>query len=258
MKSGLTFHWPPRLASKSLPANEVHVWAAGLDVSPRELTQLATALSAAEQERAARFRFERHRNRFIAGRGWLRAVLGSYLSAEPGALEFAYSAQGKPALGADFAGTGLSFNLAHCQDLALLAVTRLSQVGVDVEQVRPLADAEDLVSRFFSQRESSLFRKLSEAQKPAAFFNLWTRKEAWLKATGEGIAQSLHLVEVSFLPGDQARLLHLPEGLGGQKAWSLHELVPALGFAGALAVGAETPVVRCWSSRLGDWVNQGV
>ena len=225
-------------------ASEVHVWTASLGVSRSTLSEFASTLAPAELERAARFHFERDRHRFIAGRGLLRALLGRYLQEDPRALEFTYAPHGKPAVGGVFAGTGLEFNLAHCEELALIAITRTGALGVDLERVRKLDEAEALVDRFFSPRESAAFRALPEDQKPMAFFNLWTRKEAWLKATGEGIAHSLHRVEVSFLPGEPARLLRLPKDLQSGEPWELHDLAPAQGFAGALAVAATNIRVR--------------
>ncbi len=256
--------WPappvnwPELYSSSVPqsaghsegpgseAAEIHVWAVPLRFASEDLGPLAATLSAPERERAERFHFARHRNRFIAGRGALRAIVAQYLQTEPNALEFVYGLQGKPALAQPFAGSGLQFNLAHSDELALLAVTRAGPIGVDVERVRPLKDAEDLVERFFSKRENDLFRTLAPDQKPAAFFNLWTRKEAWLKATGEGIAYSLKRVEVSFLPGEPAKLLALPEAGTVGAPWSLRELSPHRAFAAALAVAAPELRLRCW------------
>ena len=186
--------------------------------------------------RANKFKFEKHRSRFIAGRGMLRAILGQYLHARPADLRFDYLSNGKPVLSGEFASAGIHFNLAHTADLALVAVTRIGMVGVDVESVRPVKNVDELVARFFSPRENDLFQKVPEDEKPAAFFNLWTRKEALLKATGEGITRSLSLVEVSFLPGEPARLLAISGDAEAGEGWGLRELAPATGFTGAVAV----------------------
>jgi 4'-phosphopantetheinyl transferase len=180
--------WPLPADHCALAANDVHLWAAHLDLRLKALAHMAAILSEEEQERAGHFRFERHHNRFIAARGFLRSLLAIYLECAPDELQFEYDQNGKPALTGTFAASGLAFNLAHSQDLALIAVTRLGPIGVDVEQIRPMADADELVERFFSPRENALFRTLPDDQKNAAFFKLWTRKEAWLKATGEGIS----------------------------------------------------------------------
>jgi 4'-phosphopantetheinyl transferase len=239
--------WPVGSKPASLGPANVHVLTAPLDLAGGRLDEFAGTLSADELERAHRFRFARHRNRFIAGRGLLRAVLAEYLGCAPEGLRFSYSPFGKPCLSGPFASSGLEFNLAHSQDLALLAVTRAGAIGVDLERVRVLEDAAELVNRFFSPNESALFRRLPDDQKPAAFFNLWTRKEAWLKATGEGIGQYLNGVEVSFLPEEPARLLKIPAHLDHGISWRLHTLTPADGFAAALAIAAETFTVGQWA-----------
>jgi 4'-phosphopantetheinyl transferase len=228
--------WPLPPDRISLGATDVHVWAACLDLPSETLVRLASILSQDESQRADRFRFDTHRNRFIAARAILRSLLGTYLRSAADALQFEYGPNGKPTLAAPFVESGLSFNLAHSEDLALIAVTRLGPIGVDVEQSRPVTDVDELVARFFSPRETALFQTLPTSQKNAAFFNLWTRKEAWLKATGEGIAHSLNRIEVTFLPGKPAQLLGLPETPGSKSDWALRELIPATGFVGAVAL----------------------
>ena len=229
--------------------DEVHLWAAWLRVTPGALESLAATLSPDENERSGKFKFEKHRNRFIVGRGALRKILGEYLQAKPEALRFSHSANGKPALADEFVSAGVHFNLAHSEDLALVAVTRIGAIGVDVECIRPVKEVDELVARFFSAREIELFRKLGSDEKTAAFFNLWTRKEALLKATGEGITRSLSLVEVGFLPGEPARLLAIAGDAARAVQWQLRELSPAPGFIGAVAIKAQNLTVQC-----GRWV----
>jgi 4'-phosphopantetheinyl transferase len=203
-------------------------------------------LSAEELSRAARFHFEVHRNRFITGRALVRAVLGRYLGVEPTQVEFAYGPNGKPVLAGRFASAALHFNLAHSANLALLAVTAAGPIGVDLEHIRPLDDFEELVARFFSPRESAAFQALPPAQRPAAFYNLWTCKEALLKATGEGIASLLNRVELSVLPAAPVSLLALPAQFGVPNDWTIHELCPCREFAAALAVKATNISLQCW------------
>ena len=221
------------------PVPEVLVWAAFLEVAPETLHSLTALLSPSELERAARFRFEQHRNRFIVGRGILRTILGRCLQTDPRAVDFDYGKQGKPLLAVPFAESGLHFNLAHSDDLALIALTLAGPVGVDVEQVRILADADQLVARFFSVDESAAFARLAQEQKPVAFFELWTRKEARLKATGEGIG--------SLVPPAHPRESRAGDSAGGRpELWTLKDLFPAPGFAAAVAVAAAEAEVRCW------------
>ena len=228
--------WPLPPAQWFLGATDVHIWAAHLDLPRETLARLAAILSREEQGRAARFRFETHRDRFIAARGVLRSLLAKYLERAPHELQFEYGPKGKPTLAIRFAESGLFFNLTHSENLALVAVTRLGPIGVDVEQIRSVPDTEELVARFFSARENALFQTLPANQKNIAFFNLWTRKEAWLKATGEGIGHLLNRVEVTFLPGEPAQLLFLPAQSGLFSNWALQELKPAKGFIAAVAL----------------------
>jgi 4'-phosphopantetheinyl transferase len=222
------------------------VWAIPLDADPPRLAEFDATLAPIERERAARFHFLRDRNRFIAGRGGLRQILGRYLQVHPIKLHFNYGPHGKPSVAHPDGLNNLQFNLAHSEGLALLAVTRSGKVGIDLERIRPLNDAEGLVTRFFCPREISAFQALPDTEKPAAFFNLWTRKEAWLKAIGEGIGHSLNLVEVSFLPGQPAHLLSLPEGPETAAQWNLRDLAPAPGFAAALAIHGLDRPLQCW------------
>lgn len=245
--SAETIQWPPAAGTPSLAPNEIHVWATTLAVPTPLLEKFAGTLSPDETARAGKFKFEKHRNRFIAGRGALREILAPYVSAPPAELCFSYSDNGKPGLSGELARSNLHFNLAHTEDLALIAVTRIGVVGVDVEAVRPVKDVDALVARFFSARESALFQKVLAADKPQAFFNLWTRKEALLKATGEGITRSLSLVEVSFLPGDPARLLAISGDELKAAEWTLRDFSPAPGFVGALAIQFRDVHVRCFS-----------
>src|SRR5581483_7473345 len=162
----------------SLNTGEVQIWAAPLVQAKERQSELARTLSPDETARAERFHFDRDRNRFIAGRGLLRAILGRYLGLKPAQLAFEYTVRGKPAVHSSCGNHALHFNLAHSDDLALFALTSICRLGIDVERIRPLSDADGIANRFFSARESEGLRILPAAQKPAAFFNLWTRKEA--------------------------------------------------------------------------------
>lgn len=239
--------WPP--PELELGPNDVHLWVARLDLSFTALKIYERTLSASELRLAQGYGFEYHRNRFIARRGFVRAVLSRYLRAEPAMLEFAHGPRGKPFLSGDFKGD-LSFNWAHSGDRAILGVARQGDIGVDIERVRPFTGTSQIVNRYGSAGESRAFHYLPLDQRMAGFFNLWTRKEAWLKATGEGIGQQLNLVEVSCLPGESARFLSLPGGSQTTAAWVLRDVPICPGFAAALSVPAQneralkiTPIV---------------
>jgi 4'-phosphopantetheinyl transferase len=218
------------------------------------LSAFQSTLSPDERERAERFVFGLHRNHYIAGRGILRAILASYLDLNPAKIQFAYTPRAKPFL-ADMPGAGAHhFNIAHSEGLVLVAISQVCEIGVDVERIRPMPDAHDIASHFFSPREKAQLNGLPTDQVPPAFFNLWTRKEACLKATGEGITELLPLTEVSFLPGEPAQLHSLwgdPKEAG---QWTLEDLTPAPGYAAALAAPARDLQLHCWrwptSSRL--------
>lgn len=238
--------WPEPPALWSLGAREAHVWAATLSQNGGYFARCAEVLSPDELERAGRFHFERDRRRFVAGRGQLRHILGHYAGQKPSELKFAYSERGKPAL-ADCRGhEALNFNVAHSDELMLVAVSRDCAIGVDVEQLRMVKDYEDVAKRFFSARESSGLRALPDGEKPKAFFNLWTRKEAYLKATGAGIGESLSEAEVSFLANEPARFISLFGDRHAGDHWRLCELDPAAGFVAALAVGTPDAEVKGW------------
>ncbi len=248
-----TLSWPAAQCIPELNQDEVHAWSFILDPRSLSLGRLWSTLSPQERERASRFHFERDRVRFIVGRAVLRRLLGEYLAIEPVALRLCAGSRGKPYLDhRDLVGKPeVHFNLSHSGDLGLAAFSLDGPIGVDVEAARSLADASDLVARFFSPREREAFERLPDYEKTAAFYRLWTRKEAWLKATGEGISESLHLVEVTFLPGQEARFSSLPPWASALGSWRLHALEPAAGFIGAAAVPNASKEVRClaWSGN---------
>lgn len=241
----------PVVSPHVLEQNQVHLWIAPLDLSCDKLKEFELSLSEEELSRASRFRFPELTNRYVAAHGWLRQLLGSYVGQPPCALEFCQGPNGKPALLLGSNPGGIQFNMAHSGALAAIAITRDVAIGVDIELVHPIEEIPELVSQFFSQRESALFQVLPEAKRLEAFFNLWTRKEAWLKATGEGIGHLLNQVEVTFEPGRPARLLNLPLGYTGRGNWTLHHLVPLHSFVAAMAIhSSECDIQTRWVSEL--------
>jgi 4'-phosphopantetheinyl transferase len=234
---------PP--ASLVLEADAVHVWRGCLDLAPERIATLAGTLAADERSRAERFRFPRDRARFIAGRGLLRAILARYLDREPGAITFAYGAAGKPSL-RDIAGSGdLRFNVSHADSIALYAVTRGREIGVDIEAVQTEIETERIAARFFSPREIATLRSLAPEQRHDAFFRCWTRKEAYVKARGAGITTALDAFDVSLAPDEPAAILAI-RGPGAASRWTLRHLNPGPGTVGAVAVAGEPCQVTCW------------
>jgi len=225
--------WPPAATVPALQPDQIHLWCACLQAPAAASQQLLPLLSAAERERARRFRFRRHRRRFILTRGILRHLLGRYLGIAPQHLQLAQGRNGKPYLSG--AGpTELQFNLAHAGQWALYAFASGNQpLGIDLERDRPLPQAEQLARRFFAPRERDALRALPASERSRAFLQAWTRKEAYLKAIGTGLAGSLDRVEV---PVGPARLLQQRDsGCSGAARWWLCDLVPAPGYVAALA-----------------------
>ena len=215
--------------------DEVHVWRVTLEQPDDLLQHFWTTLETEEQERANRFRFEKHRRGFVIARGFVRSVLGRYLKFNPQALRFAYGLYGKPFLAGEHENTALRFNMSHSQDLALLAVTCDRDVGVDVEYIRTDFASADIARRFFSRAEVEAFNALPETERVAAFFRCWTRKEAFIKATGRGLSHPLDAFDVSL--DCPAALLRAAED--NPSRWTLADIDVGEDYAAALAVKSE-------------------
>lgn len=223
---------------------QIEVVMTALGTQAAQIRAAGVLLSAGERQRAARFAFDRDRRRYIAARALLRRLLGERLGERPEAIEFVYGRRGKPALAPRFAGSGLHFNLSHCDDVAVYAFARAREVGVDIEKVRPIPDADEIAKRFFSRRENLAYRALAAADRGPGFFNCWTRKEAFIKAHGSGLSLPLDKFVVSL--DAPARLLRTdfePEAL---KGWTLHDLSPGEEFAAALALEGKPQRIECW------------
>src|ERR1043166_1017688 len=180
--------WVPPPDDLKLPDEEVHVWRAGLDLPPAQLERLHRVLSPDEQEKAAWFHFEKDRQHFTAARGFLRMILGRYLGSDPGELRFSYNSYGKPSLAAEFSTPPLRFNLAHSHGLALFAFNCGRELGIDLESIRPDRATEEIAERFFAEAEVAALRSLPLEARVRAFFDCWTRKEAFIKARGMGLS----------------------------------------------------------------------
>lgn len=214
---------------------EIQLWYADLRGLAHRLEALRALLSPDETERAARFATQELRNRCALRRGVLRHLLGQALGRDPATLAFVYGPMGKP-----FLPDGPAFNLADCKDDVLIAVApgETVELGVDIERLRRVPDAAGIAERFFAPEEGAAFAALPDALRDEAFLNGWTRKEAFIKATGQGLSTPLDRFAVELAPGRPARLLRLDHTLeaGSAADWSLFDLRPAPGLVGALAV----------------------
>jgi 4'-phosphopantetheinyl transferase len=242
--------WAPPPRRLSLAPDQVHVWRASLDDLGSRAARLAAVLSEDEARRAARFLVEQARLRFVVGRAVLRDILSRYLHVTPTALRFEYGAEGKPALAEPYCS--LHFNVSHSGPLALYAVTRGRLVGVDLEETRPIPDAEQVAERFFSPAERAALRAMPEGQRRHAFYACWTRKEALVKALGGGLSIPLDAFDVSVEPEGPARLLGYRVTPPGMSAWSLQTLAPGHGFAAAICVEG-----RDWQLTRWQWPSPG-
>lgn len=218
----------------ALAAGEVHVWRIDLRASSRSLLAvLARILAADERARAHRFVFPHDHDRFILSRGLLRWLLGCYLDSDPAELQFTYNAYGKPELAGSF---DLQFNLSHAGDLILYAFARDRVVGIDVERIRNDVEIHRLARHVFSANEQATLAALPPENQVEAFFNGWTRKEAYVKARGKGLSGRLCGFDVSLRPGEPARLLATRPDPSEAACWSLLDLSVDAGYKATLAV----------------------
>ncbi len=238
--------WDPPPPTVKLGSDEVHVWRVALDLGASGVQNLEQTLSEDERTRAERFYFHKDREHFIVARGLLRVILGCYLDMEPGQLKFCYGPHGKPTL-AERSGMGvLRFNVSHSNGIALYAITRGREVGVDVERLRPDLEDEHIARRFFSSREIVALRAVPANIRLEAFFNCWTRKEAYIKARGEGLTLPLDRFDVSLAPGEPAALLSINGDRQEASRWLLQSLAPGPGYVAALAVEGHELRIKCW------------
>ena len=238
--------WQPPPNELILQPGEVHVWRASLELEASRLRDLLPTLSTHEQGRAERFHFARDRGHFIAAHGLLRAILGRYLRVGPGQLRFGYGLHGKPVLKMEPGGGALRFNMSHSHGLALYAVAADREVGIDVEQIRSDVEPRRVADQFFSPGEVAALLALPTHLQRVAFFNCWTRKEAYIKAKGKGMSLPLQGFEVSLVPGEPAALLKTCGDPAEAGRWSLRALEPGPGYVGAVAAEGRDWDLRCW------------
>lgn len=246
---------PAPAGGPDLPGEgEIHVWAVPLDPPAERVARLEPLLADDERARADRFRFHRHRRRYAVGRGALRTLLGRYLGHDPRRIVFRYGPNEKPYLDAPRGPAGgpeLHFNLSNSSELAVIAVTLGSEVGADVEKLRPMPDALTISERFFSAGERRVLASVGEAERDRAFFHCWTRKEAYLKAVGTGITVPLDRFDVTLAPGEPPRMLAMEGDAKRAAGWALFHLEPAAGYLGAVAIEGGGGGRRDW--RLAGW-----
>jgi 4'-phosphopantetheinyl transferase len=222
-----------------LGTGDVHIWRVSLDQPQAIVERFRQLLSVDEQARAARFHFERDRQHFIVARGCLRTILARYLEIDPREIQFAYTPYGKPELSPPSSqAQPLNFNLAHSGGFALYALTEVGEIGVDLEHVRPEFTGDDIARRFFSSDEIASLTKLPANVRHEAFFNCWTRKEAFIKAKGMGLSLPLDQFDVTLAPGEPATLLRTRWDESEASRWSLQAIDLGPGYVAAVAVAS--------------------
>jgi 4'-phosphopantetheinyl transferase len=227
--------WPPAMVPPRLGAGEAHIWAVPIDESTRA-TDLRKLLSADEQARADRFRFEAPAKRFVAARAALRILLGHYLHHHPDEIQFATTGNNKPRLASKHGDADLRFNVSHSGALAIVAITTEHEIGIDLEQLREVRHADQLASRYFHQNEIATITSSTAADRSTAFLNCWTGKEAVLKAIGIGVTSTLDSFDVP-VDGSEA-CIEMPADDTSREAlriW-LTRLVPHRDYLSAVAV----------------------
>ena len=231
----------------TLSEDEVHIWRASLDLDEYFQSSFLKVLSPDENYRAQKFRFAKDNRNFIAARGILRSLLGKYLKISPAEISFQYSKFGKPGI-AD--NNSLQFNISHSQNIALFAFAKKFNIGVDVEFVKTNIEVKDIATKFFSANEIMNLLALPEQEQTLGFFNCWTRKEAFIKAVGEGLSFPLDKFEVSLEPNKSAKLLATDWDQKAVSRWSLYSMSPGTNFVGSLAIEGLVEKVKFWNWQM--------
>ncbi len=233
----------------SLSAAVVHVWRMWLSQPTDAIDALRQTLSADERDRMARLRRPEARERFAITRGLLRATLAYHLQISPAEIRFDYLPQGKPMLA--HPDTDVQFNLSHSREMILCAVTRTRRVGIDGEFFRSIREMEKFAVRFFSENEREWLASVSPPEKQRVFFEIWTRKEAYLKACGDGVTRHLRGIDVSPAPADPSVIRQITDRPDETHRWRVATFFPAPKAIAALAVeGAD------WQPLFWQWADE--
>jgi len=239
---------PGSAAPVQIKPDAVHVWRAVFDPQCFDPDRCRAVLNTDELSRADRFRFQKHHDWFVFRRASLRRVLARYTGIDADRITFDYGGHGKPVLPADANPTGVTFNASHSHGLALIAVSLGRRLGVDVELIQDGLREEGLAQRFFTANEVAALESLPASQQELGFYLCWSRKEAYVKARGQGLSLPLDSFEVSVSPEQPAALLWTRQGDAETGRWSVHTLTPDPRYAAALIVdGSKHPPICCWN-----------
>ena len=228
--------WEVPLPALDLAETEVQVWQADQDQPPDLMEAFRRTLSVDEMERAGRFRFDRDRFHFTVARGILRQMLGNFLHIAASKVRFHYGEYGKPALSEEFSSSRLKFNISHSDRRVLMAFAIGRELGIDIERIRPDFATDNIAERFFSAFEVERLRSLPSTVRAEAFFNCWTRKEAFIKAIGEGLSYPLDGFDVTLAPGEPAKLLAIGARVPSSDEWAMLNLEACEGYRAAIVI----------------------
>jgi 4'-phosphopantetheinyl transferase len=220
----------------SFMVGAVEVFATRLDAGADAVRSSEAVLSDTDRQRANLFTFDRDRRRFVVGRAHLRELLARRLGVRPESVKLTCGARGKPAIAPGSTDLDLRFNVSHAGDIAAYAIANGREVGIDIEAVRAVPNADGIASRFFSRQENEAYRALDPSDRPLGFLNCWTRKEAFVKALGDGLGYPFDRFDVSLAPGDPAKVLRVGSTAGDGCGWHLESPCLAPGLVAALVV----------------------
>ena len=220
--------------------DDVEIVVTELEASPEEVDEARRLLSEDECLRADRFVFDRDRARYTLARAQLRRLLGKKLETRAELVEFTYGPHGKPALADRFEYSDVRFNISHSENVAIAAICVGREIGIDIEAIHDMSDRDELAAHCFSKREYRMYQSLTEDQKTNAFYECWTRKEAFVKALGDGLQCPLNNFDVTLRPGDPADFLRIGDCAVRDRGWELHSFTPRPGFVGAMAIQGST------------------
>lgn len=229
--------------------NEIHIYKTFSSNTENELNSFLELLNKEEKIKAYRFKFEKHRNNFISFRANLRIILSKYLNIHPAKIIFSYADRGKPFIN----DSDIKFNISHSDNFAVFAVTSYNEIGIDTEKIKDLPDALTIAKNYFSEMEVLQFAKVDENNYKQAFFNCWTRKEAFIKAIGEGLSYPLANFSVSFLPGEIPSMRWIKNNPEEAALWSIINLDIEIDFVTSLAIRSLSNVLIFKESDIEDF-----
>ncbi len=245
-KSEHSIVWHKNPGNYLLNDQNVHLWLATQNIENDYIASLYAILSNDEKERANRFYFEKDRNSYIVSRALLRILIGKYLNQKPDSIIFKYAKYDKPYISEHLNYLNLQFNVSHSHGKVLIGFTKIRNIGVDIELVRTLEGAADIVNRNFSQYERHIYNSLPKSLQDRAFFNCWTRKEAFIKAIGKGLTYPLDAFTVSIAPMEEARLLDVKNDSQEKEKWILKDIGINADYVAAMVIESGECQLACY------------